>query len=154
MIVCRNMRGDDSLAVYALINSNLDGSFSLDTIEYFLALWPEGQFVAEDLFGNIVGVLCGTRLSNGRASMALFAVDSGRRGQGIGTRLFNSFVMRCRMQGFSEIQLELRTGNTKAYNFYSKRGFVITEIVDSLYGPGENGYRMVMRLNSVNHVSS
>ncbi len=154
MIICRNMSPEDGLAVFALINSNLDGSFSLDTIEYFISLWPEGQYVAEDLFGNIVGALCGTRLSNGRASLALFAVDAKYRGQGVGSRLFDSFRTKCRMEGFSEIQLELRTGNIVAYSFYSKRGFAVTELVDSLYGPGENGYRMVLRLNSVNHVSS
>ena len=117
MIIYRNMKASDSIAVYALVNSNLDGSFSLDTIEYFMTLWPEGQYVAEDLFGNIVGALCGTRLTNGNASIALFAVDAKCRGQGIGSKLFESFRTRCYMLGYSAVQLEVRTSNKHAYDF-------------------------------------
>ena len=151
MIIYRNMKPEDLISVYALMNSNLDGTFSLDTIQYFMSFWPEGQYVAVDLFGNLVGALCGTRLTNGRASIALFAVDAKYRGQGIGSKLFDTFRTKCYMSGFSEMQLELRTDNSAAYKFYTKRGFTITEKVFDLYGPGENGYRMVARIS---HASS
>jgi len=154
VIICRPMRASDTINVFALMNSNLDGSFSLDVIEYFLTLWPEGQFVAEDMFGNIQGAICGTQLANGMASISLFAVDSKSRGRGIGTKLLETFRTRCYMQGYSAIQLELRVSNEKAYRFYSKNGFVLTEKVPSLYGPGQDGLRMVLRLNEINHVSS
>ena len=148
------MKPSDLIGVYALVNTNLDGSFSMDTLEYFLTLWPEGQFVAEDIFGNIVGALTGTRMSNGRASIALFAVDSKHRGQGIGTKLYDTFRLKCFMSGYSEIQLELRTSNSRAFKFYSDKGFKVIETVESLYGPGQDGYRMVASVNSVSHVSS
>jgi ribosomal protein S18 acetylase RimI-like enzyme len=151
MIIYRNMKPEDLISVYALLNTNLDGSFSLDVIEYFMSFWPEGQYVAVDLFGNIVGALCGTKLNNGRASIALFAVEAAHRGQGIGNKLFETFRTKCYMSGFTEMQLELRTDNSSAYKFYTKRGFAITEKVFDLYGPGENGYRMVARIS---HVSS
>ena len=148
MIITRPMKEDDLFNVYTLINSNLDGHFSMDTLGYFMDLWPDGQFVAVDLFGNITGVLIGSLLSNGRASIALFAVESKYRGQGIGTRLFNDFRLKCYMSGYKEIQLELRSTNSQAFRFYSNLGFVKTEDVPSLYGPGENGYRMVLRVNN------
>jgi len=148
------MRASDTVSVFALMNSNLDGSFSLDVIEYFLTLWPEGQFVAEDVFGNVIGAICGTQLANGMASISLFAVDSRSRGHGVGTKLLETFRTRCYMQGYSCIQLELRVSNEKAYKFYTKNGFVVTEKVLSLYGPGQDGLRMVARLNEINHVSS
>ncbi|MBE6523866.1 MAG: GNAT family N-acetyltransferase [Thermoplasmata archaeon] len=151
MIITRQMRPSDLIGVYALMNTNLDGSFSMETIEYFGTMWPEGQFVAEDLFGNLRGALTGARMSNGRASIALFAVDSGYRGQGIGSRLLREFRMKCFMQGYTEIQLELRTTNISARTFYNRHGFIISETVPDLYGPGEDGYRMVAK---VNHVSS
>ena len=154
MIIYRLMRATDSLKVHALINTNLDGFFSLDTIEYFISLWPQGQFVAEDLFGNIHGALIGSQLANGRANISLFAVDLGSRGQGVGSKLYEMFRTQCYMQGYSEIQLELRVENVNAFNFYSKRGFQVTERIDSLYGPGEDGIRMVSRLNPINHASS
>lgn len=154
MIVCRNMKSSDTLQVYALVNSNLDGSFSLEVIEYFLSFWPEGQYVAVDLFGNIVGVLCGTRMANGRASISLFAVDAKYRGQGIGRRLLDSFKTKCYMEGYREIQLELRITNSVAHKFYVKNGFEIVEKVYNLYGENEHGYRMVAKLKDISHVSS
>ena len=151
MIIYRNMKAEDIPAAHILVNSNLDGKFSIEVLDYFLSFWPRGQFVAVDLFGNMVGVICGAKLANGRASITLFAVDSPMRGQGIGDKLYQTFRTECYMEGHSEIQLELRTENSSAYRFYSKRGFVISEKVYDLYGPGENGYRMVAELN---HASS
>lgn len=154
MIVCRNMRPEDSVAVYALMNSNLDGTFSLDVIEYFYLCWPEGQYVAEDMFGNIVGAICGTQIDRYRASISLFAVDARSRGQGIGSKLLDSFRTRCYMEGYSEVQLEIRTTNSRAFEFYKRKGFVVTEELPSLYGPNQDGYRMVAVLNKISHVSS
>jgi len=154
MLMYRNMTASDTLNVYALMNENLDGNFSLDVIEYFLTVWPEGQYVAVDLFGNIAGALCGTRLENGLANIALFAVDAKFRGQGVGTNLLDRFKTRCYMSGYSHIQLELRVTNKNAFRFYQNHGFVLTEEVPSLYGPGEDGLRMVAKLSGVNHVSS
>ncbi len=148
------MKASDLIDVYALMNTNLDGSFALETIEYFVTIWPEGQFVAEDIFGNVVGALTGTQKSNGRASIALFAVDKKYRGQGIGTKLFDSFRLKCFMQGYREIELELRTTNSSAFRFYQNKGFAVTENLPSLYGPGEDGYRMVASINGISHASS
>ena len=154
MIIYRAMKAEDSIRIYALFNSNLDGSFSLDVIEYFFLFWPEGQIVAEDIFGNIVGAICGTRVKPGRASIALYAVDSKYRGQGIGTKLLDNYRTRCYMEGFSEVQLEVRVTNTRAIDFYKRQGFAIEETLPSLYAPGEDGYRMVLKLSGINHVSS
>ena len=154
MIIVRNMRAEDTVAVFDLFNRSLDGSFSLDVVEYFLTFWPDGQFIAVDLFGNVVGALCGTKLANGFASIALFAVDRGFRKQGVGTRLLDAFKTKCYMQGFSAIQLELRVTNSEAYRFYVKNGFEITEKVFDLYGENQHGYRMRAKLKRINHVSS
>jgi ribosomal-protein-alanine N-acetyltransferase len=154
MIVCRNMRQSDTVAVYTLVNTNLDGTFSIDVIEYFLLCWPEGQIVAEDIFGNIVGAICGTKSEDGIASISLFAVDAKYRSQGIGHRLYDSFRTRCYMEGHPEIRLELRKTNIRAFNFYQRLGFKIIEEIPSLYGPGEDGLRMSVQLNQINHVSS
>ncbi len=154
MIICRPMTAEDSIEVYALMNGNLDGTFSLEVIEYFITMWPGGQFVAEDVFGNMVGALCGAITQGGNASIALFAVDAKHRGQGIGTKLLETFRTKCYMSGYSQIQLELRVSNESAYRFYTKNGFMVTERLPSLYAPGEDGYRMVAQLGRVNHVSS
>lgn len=149
MIICRGMTIADAPSVFAMLSDNLDGAFSLDVIEYFIMMWPEGQFVAEDVTGRIVGALCGNRMSETRASIPLFAVSQKYRNQGIGTRLYESFRTRCHMSGFTEIQLELRTTNKDAFRLYTRWGFSVFEEVPSLYGPGQNGFRMLVRIGRV-----
>ncbi len=154
MAVYRSMKASDTIGVYALMNSNLDRPTPIEMIEYFLSMWPEGQFVAEDLFGNIVGAICGTRSVGGMATISLYAVDAKCRGQGIGTGLLDRFKTECWMQGYGSVQLELRVTNTKAYAFYQRHGFRLTEKVPDLYGPGEDGFRMIAMVSEINRASS
>jgi ribosomal-protein-alanine N-acetyltransferase len=154
MTIIRSMTLSDSVAVYALMNQNLDGSFSLDVIEYFIMMWPEGQLVATDMFGNIIGAICGSPIDKRRTSITLFAVDAGYRNNGIGTSLLDRFRTCCFMQGYSEIQLELRTTNEGAMRLYKRRGFNVIETVPSLYGPGQDGYRMLLNLGEIKGASS
>lgn len=48
------------------------------------------------------------------------------------------------MDGYSIIQLEVRTSNLLAKRFYEKRGFRVTERLCGFYNDGGDGYRMVM----------
>lgn len=154
MTICRRMELTDSITVFSLMNRNLDGSFSLDVIEYFIMMWPEGQLVATDPVGNIIGALCSTPIDKRRASITLFAVDERYRDRGIGTSLFEKFRVCCFMQGYSEIQLELRTSNRRAHGLYTRWGFVDKEEVRDLYGPGQDGIRMLLRLDGLRGASS
>ncbi len=132
----------DAVRILDVVNSNLDDVFSLDAIEFFLAEWPNGQLIAEDLFGNIVGILCSFRINQSVCSISLFAVDKNHRNQGVGTQLFQSFHTRCYMEGISRIQLELRTSNVKALRFYQRNGFWVAERMENFYSNGGSAYRM------------
>lgn len=143
MVMIRQAGERDIEKVFSIMNANLDEFFSPDVINFFHMQWPTGQFIAEDLFGNPLGAICGSRLDGGRASISLFAVSSGHRGTGIGTQLLESFRRRCLMEGMSTIQLEVRTTNTNAIRFYERHGFVRTEYLHSFYNDDGDGYRMV-----------
>ncbi len=136
--------------VYNLVNSNLDAYFAPDVVNFFLMQWPGGQFIAEDFLGNPVGVICGSRLDGGRASIALFAVDARHRGTGVGTQLLQHFRRRCLMEGLTRIQLEVRTTNIRAISFYERNGFVRTEYLRGFYDGVGDAYRMLLSINGVN----
>ncbi len=144
MAIIRQTGERDLEGVFAVVNSSLDDFFPPSVIMFFQEQWPQGQFVAADLFGNILGAICGSRLEGGRASISLFAVDEGYRGQGIGGQLLDAFCRRCRMDGYGTIQLEVRTENVRAMAFYEKRGFRRTETLPAFYNDGGNAYRMVL----------
>lgn len=139
----RVMRETDGPQVYSVICESLDEYFLPETITYFRMQWPSGQIVASDFAGRIVGYLAGARLPNGRASVHLFAVSSGYRGRGIGSQLLARFRQSAAMEGYAEIQLEVKESNAAAFRFYSKRGFVPAERLESFYNDGSAGIRMV-----------
>ena len=143
MAIIRQTGERDLEGVFVLVNSNLDDFFPPSVITFFYEQWPQGQFVATDVFGNILGAICGSRLEGGRASVSLFAVDEGSRGIGIGGQLLDAFRRRCLMDGFGTIQLEVRTSNALAKGFYEKRGFRVSEFLPGFYNDGGDGYRMV-----------
>ena len=131
------MTANDVQSVFAVLNLNLDDYFAPEVIGFFLAQWPEGQFVAESITGQIVGAVCCSKLSGNRASVALLAVDSSVRGRGAGGMLLSNVRRACMMQGIGTIQLEVRTTNTT-----KRRGFTVTEFLPSFYNDGGDGYRM------------
>lgn len=137
------MTANDIDDVFAVLNLNLGEYFAPEVIQFFLAQWPDGQFVAESLTGQVVGALCGSKLSGNRASVSLLAVDRSARGMGAGTSLMSSFRRACVMNGLGTIQLEVRTTNDGAIGFYKRLGFTVSEFLPAFYNDGGDGYRMV-----------
>lgn len=118
--------------------------------------WPSGQLIAEDAYGNIIGAICGSIINGRRASISLFSVEKDFRGQGIGTEILNAFRTICMIEGYREIQLEVRVTNIYSIDFYENNGFIIIEFLKSFYNDGGDGYRMIHTLqgNMTNHLIS
>lgn len=132
----------DSSEISRVVNSNLDDYFAPEVIDFFLMQWPDGQFLATDYCGNPIGVLMSAKLSGGRATISLLAVEADVRSRGIGSTLINRFRQECLMNGISMIQLEVRTTNKNAISFYQGHGFSVTETLDGYYNNGGSAYRM------------
>ena len=128
--------------VCALMNANLDQLYSPLVVGFFFAQWPTGQILAEDVFGNLLGAICGSRLDSGRASISLFAVDVAFRGRGIGASLLDAFRRRCMMEGVGVMQLEVRIENVTAMRFYESHGFTRIGHLENFYADGGDAYRM------------
>ncbi len=145
----RRMTERDLESVFTIINLNLDDYFAPEVVQFFLLQWPEGQFVAADLSGRVVGALCGARLDPSRASVSLLAVEPQCRGSGAGGALMDALERTCLMNGITRLQLEVRTENSAAQRFYSRRGYRITESLPHFYNDGGDGYRMVKDLRGL-----
>lgn len=149
MIIVRRAGDVDLEKVHGLFNRNLDKYFDQSAINFFMMQWPAGQFIAEDIFNTPAGAICCSVLTGGTVSISLLAVEPGFRNRGVGGRLLESVRNVCLMQGYSRIQLEVRTRNSNAINFYKNKGFVVSDFLSGYYNDGGDAYRMVCNVNSL-----
>ena len=140
--IIRAMEVSDLDNVYGLLSRTLDQYYAPEALSFFLAQWPQGQFVAVDYCGRTVGFIFGALLPGNRTTVSLLGVDSNNRGCGIGTALLEHFKRASVMWGSPVIQLEARA-NSPACSFYRKRGFLETENLSAFYNDGGDAVRMI-----------
>ena len=73
--------------------------------------------------------------------IAAFAIHSDQQGQGWGSQVWNHLMAACRGGGKSFIQLEVKASNTRAQEFYRKRGLEVEKHLENYYQSGL-GYMM------------
>ena len=104
--------------------------------------WPAGFLVAAGPGDVPVGFLLGVSQVPGEARVLMFAVARGFRAQGIGARLMDEFLERCRARRFRRITLEVRVSNATAIRFYARYQYSVVDLLRAYYSDGENGYQM------------
>ncbi|HEV2520365.1 MAG TPA: GNAT family N-acetyltransferase [Thermoplasmata archaeon] len=104
--------------------------------------WPDGFLVAIDPADRPIGFLLGVGQVPGEARVLMFAVDRSYRGRGVGTRLMEAFLERCRAKAMHRVTLEVRVGNATAIRFYTRFAYSVTDLLRGYYSDGENGYQM------------
>lgn len=139
----RPMSKGDIPYVHSLALDSLDEYYSDEIFTLFLEQWPGGQYVACRYDGTVVGFICGSNLGPDRIGIALFAVNRSSRGKGIGSKLLATLRQSGTLRGALTIQLEVRTENESALDFYKKRGFVTAEILHSYYRNNGDAIRML-----------
>ncbi len=137
------MRRGDADRAYAVMCTALDEYFDRSVVDYFILQWPDGQIVASEPVGNIIGYLAGARLQNGRASISLFCVSPEHRGRGVGSSMLDRFMSSARIAGFRAAQLEVRQDNARVVEFYRRRGFMVAEVLPGFYNDGGTAVRMI-----------
>lgn len=70
-----------------------------------------------------------------------FALDQELQGNGYGSKAWEIFVDAAKNAGFNYVQLEVRAKNTRAQNFYKKRGLEIIQRLEGYYA-NDLGYCM------------
>ena len=156
-------------AVMRLVSSDLSEPYSIFTYRYFLMRFPELCILAvPEEGGEPVGcVVCKIDTSDGdgvtdvpqqlgvgedgtdsqepalSGYMGMLAVETDRRGSGIGTALATLAIRRMRDMGCSSVTLETEVTNDAAIRLYEDRlGFVREELLVRYYLNWGDAYRL------------
>lgn len=106
--------------------------------EYFKTIINSGSAVVAEKENQIIGYLAGSfknkisHLNVVYSEIDNFYIEPAYQSGGIGTKLINHFKELCRKQGVTKLRLTASAKNTKARNFYAKKGFVEHEVIYQL----------------------
>ncbi|KAF7908008.1 uncharacterized protein EAE98_000196 [Botrytis deweyae] len=155
-------------SIRALISKDLSEPYSIYVYRYFLYQWGDLCFMALDpslpltptttppLHGILIAKL-ETHSSHSpptlRGYIAMLAVSSSFRGQGIATKLVKLAIDAMAARGADEIVLETEEGNVAAMRLYERLGFVRSKKLNRYYLNGSCAYRLVLHLKRVGDMS-
>ena len=145
-VVLRGFRPSDVGPISAIVAEALHEHYDPSLYLSLSAEWPSGFLVAVDPADLPTGFLLGVNQVEGEARVLMFAVERGRRGGGIGTRLMDEFLERCRQRLFHRVTLEVRVSNVSAIRFYTRYRYSVIDLLRGYYSDGENGYHMARSL--------
>jgi len=148
-MILREYDHRDSRRLYEISCSSLDQTYDEGMFAYFHMQWPRGQIVACDYSGKPMGFISTAKIDMSHARIMMFAVDREHRSSGIGSKLLGELKRVAMMNGINRISLEVRSTNTNAIEFYRKRGFVASEILENYYTDGGDAVKMdaIVQLN-------
>lgn len=106
----------------------------------------EGNFMlfdsTESVPSSMRGLLWTTPFKDDIVRIVSFVLDSGSRGKGWGSVVWNEMVDTLWAKGYRRVQLEVRASNHRAITFYRNRGL---EIMQELHGYYRQGMGYMMR---------
>ena len=103
---------------------------------------PSREFLVAEKAKKIIGFIIGIKTNNETVRIPMLAVHKNYRKQGIGSALVTHLLKKLLLQNIQHIDLEVKTSNTAAIQFYKKHGFTIIETITNFYQTGENAYIM------------
>lgn len=145
-VTLRGFRPADVPRIAVIVAEALRESYDPALYASLGAEWPAGFLVAADGRGTPVGFLLGVSQVTGEGRVLMFAVDRSWRQAGIGSRLMDAFLERCRERGFRRVTLEVRVSNSRAIRFYARYRYSVIDLLRAYYSDGENGYHMAVDL--------
>ena len=90
---------------------------------------------------KIEGVFASTRLNSKTTRILVFAIDSKFQRRGYGSICWDSYIAVVKKRGYQNIQLEVKSSNINAINFYFDKGMEITGKISKYY-ENEIGFLM------------
>jgi ribosomal protein S18 acetylase RimI-like enzyme len=76
----------------------------------------------------------------------MLSVHDNNRKQGIGSALLLQFLQEMKNHEIKQVELEVRTTNQSALEFYKKQGFILRDTLQQFYQNGEDAYSMSKEL--------
>jgi len=114
------------------------------TYDVCMYLTYGSDLLVADIGGKVVGYISLMEMGID-AKILSFAVKKEFRRMGIGSKLLDKAIERCREKGKSRIFLEVRVSNSAAQRLYKKKGFEIVGTIPN-YSDGEDAYLMALNL--------
>lgn len=99
---------------------------------FYAARDEQSIYIVGEANGKIIAC-AGAEIYRDAAELETFAVDTGYRRLGVGTKLFGELIDALKIRGATVIYLEVRPSNTAAINFYEAHGFKIVDRVKNFY---------------------
>ncbi|MCI4357764.1 MAG: GNAT family N-acetyltransferase [Thermoplasmata archaeon] len=141
-VLLRLFQGRDVSEISRIVAESLHEHYDPSLYFSLSQAWPDGFLIASDTMDRPVGFLLGVSQVPGEARVLMFAVDRNYRIRGVGTRLMDAFLERCRTKLLRRATLEVRVSNATAIRFYTRFAFSVTDLLRGYYSDGENGYQM------------
>jgi ribosomal-protein-alanine acetyltransferase len=132
-------------AVIKLASETLTEQYNPSLFNFFYESYPKGFIVAEKAH-KIIGFIIGVKSTAYNSRILMLAVSKLYRRQKIGSNLLNEFLKIMSNENIKNIELEVRTDNIKAKNFYTKHGFKIKGRIKEFYQDGKSAYTMIKDL--------
>jgi ribosomal-protein-alanine N-acetyltransferase len=141
----RRVQPNDIFPVIDLAFDTLPERYNPSIFNQFYESFPDGFLIA--LRNNsIIGFLIGIKTSPTIARILMLAVKQKNRKQGIGTALLLQFLSEMKHHNVTQVELEVRTTNQGALEFYKRQGFRLQDTLDHFYQNGEPAYSMAKDL--------
>ena len=145
MLKIRRVQANDIFPVINLAYVTLPERYNPSIFNQFYESFPEGFLVALQNF-TLTGFLIGVKTSTDIARILMLSVDINNRKQGIGSALLKQFLSEMKNQQIIQVDLEVRTTNQGALEFYIKQGFILRDKLHHFYQNGEDAYSMSKKL--------
>ncbi len=113
--------------------------------DMYIYLTYGSDVLVADAGRKVVGYVASMEMGS-EAKIMSIAVKREFRGLGIGNRLLDEIIKRCREKGKSQLFLEVRVSNNIAQQLYKKKGFEIIDVIPAYYNDGEDAYVMALNL--------
>ena len=141
MLEIRIFKPKDMFSVIKLASDTLTERYNPSLFNYFYETFPKGFIVAE-MAHKIIGFLIGVKINQEKAKILMLSVSENYRKQNIGSELLIRFLKEMEIEKVKILELEVRTDNQKALEFYLKHGFNIKQKITEFYQNGEDAYTM------------
>jgi ribosomal-protein-alanine N-acetyltransferase len=141
----RRFEPTDMFSTIKLAADTLPERYNPSLFTYFYETFPEGFLVAE-MAKKIVGLLIGVKLNQETAKILMLSISEQHRRQKLGSELLKQFFKELHLENIKYIELEVRTDNKKAIEFYKKHGFEVIDKITEFYQNGENAFTMRKQL--------
>jgi ribosomal-protein-alanine acetyltransferase len=137
----QRVQADDIFPVIALAYDTLPERYNPSIFNQFYESFPEGFLVAKH-DRTLIGFLIGIKTTPYTARILMLSVKNNNRKQGIGSALLKQFLLEMKNYQIKQVELEVRTTNQSALDFYLKQGFILQEKLRQFYQNGEDAYSM------------